>query len=113
VAKFFEQLENHWEIYDGKGKKHNVEFNGSAIQPLFTTGWDTLRNYYSLTGDKHFFFFYYGGTKFFMLINTNSNYDKPCFFPTFHSMTTKVGTNRKFIMQIGEDDITATTLVSQ
>ncbi|WJX95014.1 DNA helicase [Trifolium repens] len=57
VAKFFEQLENHWEIYDGKGKKHNVEFNGSAIQPLFTTGWDTLRNYYSLTGDKHFFFF--------------------------------------------------------
>jgi hypothetical protein len=55
--------------------------------------------------------FYYGGKNFFMHINNNSNYDKPCFFPTFHTMTTKIGTNRKFIMRIGEDDINATKMV--
>jgi hypothetical protein len=90
-----------------------VEFNGSAIQPLLTTGWDTLRSHYQWTEDKAIFLFYFGGKKIFMLINNNSNYNKPSFFPTYHTMTTKVGTNPKFLMEIGSEDITATTKVKK
>ncbi|KAK2438249.1 hypothetical protein QL285_023055 [Trifolium repens] len=110
AAKYFEELENNWEICDGNAKQHSVEFNGSAIQPLLTTGWDTLRSHYSWTEDKAVFLFYYGGNKFFMLINNEAKYNTPNFFPTFHSMTTKIAPKPKFLMEIGSNDITATKM---
>jgi hypothetical protein len=113
VAKYFEELGNNWEICDGNAKQHSVEFNGSAIQPLLTTGWDTLRSHYSWTEDKAVFLFYYGGNKFFMLINNEAKYNTPNFFPTFHSMTTKIAPKPKFLMEIGSNDITATKMVSE
>jgi hypothetical protein len=45
VATFFEELGIHWEIFDGKGKQHNVEFNGSPTEPLLISGWGRLRLY--------------------------------------------------------------------
>jgi hypothetical protein len=48
-----------------------------------------------------------------MHINNNSSYDTPGFFPSFHTMSTKIGTNRKFVMHIRQEDINATNMVSK
>jgi hypothetical protein len=71
VAAFFNELHSDWEIYDRKGKQHNIQFNGLANKPLLTKDWDKQKNDYSWTGNKLLHFFYYGGKKFYMLINNN------------------------------------------
>jgi hypothetical protein len=36
IATFFEELGIQWEIYDGNGICHNVQFNASIAKPLLT-----------------------------------------------------------------------------
>jgi hypothetical protein len=113
VARFFNELPSYWEICDIKGKKHIVEFNGLANKPRLTTGWDTLGNHYSWPAIKILHLFYYGNHTFYMKINDNAALDIPTFFPPFHTLGHLVENNQKFLMQIHDEDISASTMVRQ
>jgi hypothetical protein len=112
VAAFFHELQTDWDIVDRKGNIHKIQFNGLANKPLLTTGWDQLRNDFSWTEIKLLHFYYYGGKKFYMIINNNKDLEIPSFFPPFHSLSSSVGNNKTFRMQIRNEDVTATTMVS-
>jgi hypothetical protein len=112
VATFFEELGIHWEIFDGKGKKHNVEFNGSPTEPLLISGWGRLRNYYSWTGHQKLCLFYYGRNQFFMVVSDNSDNVIPSFFPAFHSFSNLTGKYKTFFMTIGNEDVNSGRVVS-
>jgi hypothetical protein len=112
VAAFFHELPTDWDIVDRLGNIHKIQFNGLANKPLLTTGWDQLRNDFSWTEIKLLHFYYYGGKKFYMIINNNKDLEIPSFFPPFHSLSSSVGNNKTFRMQIRNEDVTATTMVS-
>jgi hypothetical protein len=112
VAAFFHELQTDWDIVDRKGNIHKIQFNGLANKPLLTTGWDQLRNDFSWTEIKLLHFYYYGGKKFYMIINNNKDLEIPSFFPPFHSLSSSVGNNKTFGMQIRNEDVNETTMVS-
>jgi hypothetical protein len=111
IAAFYEQLGKEWEIYDPKGVPHNVEFNRSITKPLITIGWDSLRTFYRWPGNQKLSFFYYGRNKFLMIVSDHSRFVIPTHFPSFHTMSTEVGDYRYFFISVGDEVITATTLV--
>jgi hypothetical protein len=113
IANFFEELGIHWEIYDGKGVKHDVEFNGSPTEPLLISGWGRLRTYYSWTANQKICLFYYGQNQFFMVVSDKSDYVVPSFFPAFHTMSNLIGSYRTFFMSIAEADVKAPHVVSK
>jgi hypothetical protein len=112
VATFFEELGIHWEIFDGKGKQHNVEFNGSPTEPLLISGWGRLRLYYSWTGHQKLCLFYYGRNQFLMVESDNSDHVIPSFFPAFHSFSNFIGKYQTFFMTIGDQDVNSRRVVS-
>ncbi|KAK2407972.1 hypothetical protein QL285_043525 [Trifolium repens] len=111
VAAFFHELQTDWDIVDRKGNIHKIQFNGLANKPLLTTGWDQLRNDFSWTEIKLLHFYYYGGKKFYMIINNNKDLEIPSFFPPFHSLSSSVGNNKTFGMQIRNEDVNETTMI--
>ncbi|KAK2438252.1 hypothetical protein QL285_023057 [Trifolium repens] len=111
VATFFEELGIHWEIFDGKGKQHNVEFNGSPTEPLLISGWGRLRLYYSWTGHQKLCLFYYGRNQFLMVESDNSDHVIPSFFPAFHSFSNFIGKYQTFFMTIGDQDVNSRRVI--
>jgi hypothetical protein len=112
VATFFDELGLTWEIYDGNGIQHDVEFNGSPTQPLIISGWERLRTEYSWSGNQKLCLFYYGRNQFFLVISDKSEYVVPSFFPPFHTMSNLVGKYQTFFITIGERHVNSSQLVS-
>ncbi|WJX54917.1 DNA helicase [Trifolium repens] len=110
VAAFYDELGNNWEIHDKNGIPHNVTYNGSPTKPMLTSGWSTLRSFYSWSGNLKLALFYYGRNKFIMQILDNSKHVNPSFYPSFHTLSTTVGNYRTFFMRIGDDDVSSTTV---
>jgi hypothetical protein len=101
----------NWQIYDQNGIPHTLGFNGSPTKPLFTTGWENLRKFYSWKGEIKLWFFYYGQNKFSMVVIDKSKYAISSFYPRYHSMNFSVGTYRTFYLRIGDSDVTLPTMV--
>jgi hypothetical protein len=112
AASFFEELGMMWEVCDRKGRQHNFQFNGLLNQPRLTTGWNTLNDQYSWTEPQQLSFLYYGESKFYMLINEETNYNTPSYFPPYHSNSSVVSNNPKFLMHISHEDVNSQTKVS-
>ncbi|KAK2385660.1 hypothetical protein QL285_072876 [Trifolium repens] len=110
VATFFDELGLTWEIYDGNGIQHDVEFNGSPTQPLIISGWERLRTEYSWSGNQKLCLFYYGRNQFFLVISVKSEYVVPSFFPPFHTMSNLVGKYQTFFITIGERHVNSSQL---
>jgi hypothetical protein len=112
VDPFFEELTNEWEIYDTNVVPHIIAFNGSPTKPLLTTGWDTLRSFFKWNGIYQLSFFYFGQNKFFMVTAKYPTNITTSILPSFHSMSTLIDNNRKFLMTIRAADLISPTVVS-
>jgi hypothetical protein len=82
----YEELEPTLTIFDETNRNIKVEWNGSCQHPLILTGWNILRRFFGIIGNKMILMTYVGTSCFFL--QTLPQPFRESNLPSYHSYRT-------------------------
>jgi hypothetical protein len=86
IEEIYEELDPTLTVFDDTNRNIKVGFNGSCQHPLIITGWNNLRNFFGIIGNKMIMMTYVGNSSFFLQILPQPFY--PYNLPSYHSYRT-------------------------